>query len=151
MDFIQSHLVLITPFIAAGLAQSYKIYQKSLKHGLSWRDFTTFTYAGMPSGHTALVSSAVTIIGLMEGLYSPLFAFSFVFAMIVINDALRLRKYLGQHGEVLNDLVKDLRDDEVLELRYPKLLEKIGHTKPEVLAGGTLGIITSLISYLIFA
>jgi len=151
MEFIQSHLVLITPFVAAGIAQSYKIYRKSLKHGLSWRDFATFTYAGMPSGHTALVSSTVTIIALTEGLYSTIFAFSFVFAMIVINDALRLRKYLGQHGEVLNDLVKDLRDDSVLELRYPRLLEKIGHTKLEVIAGATLGIVISFISYLIFA
>jgi acid phosphatase family membrane protein YuiD len=37
-----------------------------------------------------------------------------------------------------------------LDQKYPHLLEKIGHTKKEVLAGSALGIVISVLAYLIF-
>jgi acid phosphatase family membrane protein YuiD len=61
-----------------------------------------------------------------------------------------LRNYLGQHGHTLNILVKDLKNDDVLDHRYPTLLEKIGHTPRQVLAGGLLGLIVSFLFYFIF-
>ncbi|MEI7620157.1 MAG: divergent PAP2 family protein [Candidatus Falkowbacteria bacterium] len=149
-EFIAHHLVLIVPFVAAATAQIIKISIKQKKQKLKIRDFFVFTYAGMPSGHSALMVSLTTITGLTEGLFSPLFAISFVIAIVIINDALRLRNYLSQHGEVLNILVKDLGNDNVLDRKYPHLLEKIGHTKKEVLAGSALGIFVSLLAYVLF-
>ncbi|MFA4942414.1 MAG: divergent PAP2 family protein [Patescibacteria group bacterium] len=149
-QFIAHHLVLLVPFVSAATAQVIKISIKQKKQKLKIRDFFVFTYAGMPSGHSALMVSLTTITGLTEGLFSPLFAISFVIAIVIINDALRLRNYLSQHGEVLNILVKDLKNDNVLDQKYPHLLEKIGHTKREVLAGSALGIIISLLAYLLF-
>ncbi len=148
--FISHHLVLLTPFVAAATAQIIKISIKQKKQKLKIRDFFVFTYAGMPSGHSALMVSLMTITALVEGLYSAEFAVSFVIAIVIINDALRLRNYLSQHGEVLNILVKDLKNDNVLDQKYPHLLEKIGHTKKEVLAGSALGIIVSLLAYVLF-
>ena len=82
-------------------------------------------YSGMPSGHSAITISLLTIVGLEEGLSSPLFAMSAILALIVIRDALGIRKYLGQHGKVLNILVKDLEDDKLVDEQYPHLLENI--------------------------
>lgn len=147
---IAQYLVLLVPFAAAATAQIIKISIKQRGRQMKIRDFFVFTYAGMPSGHSALMISMTTIVGLTQGFSSPFFAVSFVAAIVIINDALRLRSYLGQHGEVLNVLVKDLKDDDVLDKRYPHLLEKIGHTKKEVLAGCALGISVSLIAYLLF-
>lgn len=149
-EFIAHHLVLIVPFAAAATAQIIKISIKQKKQKLKIKDFFVFTYAGMPSGHSALMVSLTTITGLTEGLFSPLFAISFVIAVVIINDALRLRNYLSQHGEVLNILVKDLGNDNVLDQKYPHLLEKIGHTKKEVLAGSALGMFISLLAYVLF-
>jgi hypothetical protein len=149
-QFISHHLVLLVPFVSAATAQIIKISIKQKKQKLQIRDFFIFTYAGMPSGHSALMVSLATITGLTQGLWSPLFAVSFVLAIVIINDALRLRNYLSQHGEVLNILVKDLGNDNVLDQKYPHLLEKIGHTKKEVLAGSALGIVISVLAYLIF-
>ena len=104
----------------------------------------------MPSGHSAMVSSLAAITGLEFGLASPLFAISFIFALIVIRDALGIRQYLGQHGKVLNILVKDLRDDQMLDEDYPRLLEKIGHTPAQVAVGAAIGILISAIGYMIF-
>jgi len=143
--FLSQHLVLICPIVAFAIAQGTKVVLRTIKSGFSFRDL--FAYSDMPSGHTAVVSSLTAIVALKYGLNSPYFAISFVFATIVIVDAIGLRNYLGQHGKTLNVLVKDLKDDEFLDLSYPKLLEKIGHTPMQVLVGATIGILTSLIGY----
>lgn len=146
---MSNYIILTTPFIAAAIAQGLKIALKK-KNKMKLRDFFAFTYAGMPSGHSAFVVSLVTIMGLVEGLNSPLFALSIAFAVIVINDALKLRMYLGQQGETINILVEDLDEDQFLDQKYPKMKEKIGHTKKEVLAGSCLGVIVAIIIYILF-
>ena len=89
----------------------------------------------------------VTIAGLKGGWHSPLFALSTILAVIIIRDALGLRRYLGLHGKVLNILVKDLKEDEMLDESYPQLLEKIGHTPSQVVIGALIGLVVSLIGY----
>ena len=121
------------------------MFIKSFSHKVTWHDI--FAYSDMPSGHTAVVVALVTIFGLKLGIDSPIFAAAFVFAMIVIVDAIGLRNYLGQHGKTLNVLVKDLREDEFLDRSYPKLLERIGHTPFQVIIGGLVGAITSVVIY----
>lgn len=149
MNYIQDHIILITPVISAIVAQGLKV-SLNKRNKMKIRDFFAFTYAGMPSGHSAFVMSLITIIGLVDGFKSPLFAFSVAFAIIVISDALKLRMYLGQQGEVINILVKDLDEDKFLDQKYPKMKEKIGHTKSEVLAGSLLGIAISCLAYFLF-
>jgi len=46
---------------------------------------------GMPSGHSALVTSLATAIGLKSGFSDDLFALSLVVAAIVIYDAMNIR------------------------------------------------------------
>lgn len=142
------YLSLITPIIAAVLAQLIKQFTVK-KHRFKFKNF--FAYSGMPSGHSSVVVSLATIIALQEGLNSPIFAMSIVLAILIITDAIGLRSYLGNHGKILNVLVKDLDEDEFLDKKYPKLLEKIGHTPLQVLAGSILGFIVSYLSWLLFA
>jgi len=150
-SLIGKYIILLTPFIAAGIAQVIKIsIRQRGQRQFRIKDFFKFTYSGMPSGHTALITATVTIIGLVQGFSSPAFAFSFVIAMVIINDAVRLRNYLGQHGEILNVLVKDLKDDNVLDEKYPRLLENIGHTPKQVLVGSLIGVFTGILMYWIF-
>lgn len=148
IEYIGKHIYLICPIIAFILAQGTKVFIQSFSRKITWRH--VFAYSDMPSGHTSVVVSLVVIIGLSETAASPLFAAAFVYAMIVITDAVGLRNYLGQHGKTLNILVKDLKEDEFLDKSYPKLLERIGHTPLQVLIGGLVGALTSLIGYWIF-
>ena len=101
----------------------------------------------MPSGHSALVISLAPITGLAEGLDSSSFAISLILAVIVIRDAIGIRRYLGEHGKILNILVEDLKDDRVLDERYPHLLERIGHTPLQILAVSLIGFLVSIIGY----
>ncbi len=141
------YIFIVCPIIAFALAQGTKVLLKSFKRKLTWHDI--FAYSDMPSGHTAVVVALVVILALKRGIAAPEFAVAFVFMTITITDAIGLRNYLGQHGKTLNVLVKDLKEDEFLDNNYPKLLEKIGHTPLQVLIGGIVGAVTSVIGFLL--
>ena len=142
------YIYLICPILAFAIAQGAKVLINSRRKKIGWLDI--FAYSDMPSGHTAVVSALVAIIALRVGISSPLFAVAFVFATIVIVDAIGLRNYLGQHGKTLNVLIKDLKEDEFLDRSYSRLLEKIGHTPAQVAVGAVIGGLTSLILHWIF-
>lgn len=139
------YIYLIAPIVAFTIAQGTKIILRAFERKITWHD--TFAYSDMPSGHTAVVTAITTIIALTEGITSPMFAISFVFATIVIVDAIGLRNYLGMQGKTLNVLVQDLDEDDFLDDDYPKQLEKIGHTPIQVLVGACIGIVTSFIFF----
>lgn len=138
--------ILLLPVLSGLIAQGSKFLFKSNKMPSDWKSI--FSYSGMPSSHAAVMVSLTTIVGLVQGIDSPIFAVSFIFSFIVIRDALGIRRYLGQHGEFLNILIKDLGNDKVLDQKYPRLLEKIGHTPAQILVGGLIGLIVSLLGYL---
>ncbi len=112
--------ILITSLAAGIIAQLSKTFFKSAQTKLDWRFFSS--YSGMPSSHAAFVSALAMIVGLTEKFSSPVFAVSLVFALLVIRDALGARRYLGQHGEIINSLVRDLKKDKMLDETYPRLL-----------------------------
>ena len=143
-----TYQILLLPLAAGLLAQMCKFFIKSNRQKWDLKNITA--YSGMPSGHSAMVVSLASIIGLTQGVQSPLFAVTAILAVIVIRDALGIRRYLGQHGHMLNVLVNDLKNDEVLDAKYPRLLEKIGHTPVQVMAGSLLGLAVSLAGYWLF-
>ncbi len=140
-------MIIILPFIAGFIAQILKFFIASNNKKFDLKRI--FDYSGMPSGHAALVISLSTILYLEEGWQSNLFAISLVIAFIVIRDAIGMRRYLGRHGKILNILFKDLKEDKFIDYKYPHLLEKIGHTPAEIIAGSLIGFLTSVIGYYI--
>jgi uncharacterized protein len=144
------YLQIILPIIAFSIAQGTKFLIRSYKiKKFNWHNI--FSYSDMPSGHSAVVVSLLTIIALVNGIESAAFAISLVFTAIVITDAIGLRNYLGQHGKTLNVLVKDLREDDFLDDFYPQLLERIGHTPLQVIAGSLIGFLVSYFGYFILS
>ncbi len=137
--------ILFLPIISGLIAQVSKFFIKSNK--LTPNLKSIWAYAGMPSGHTAITISLATIIGLEQGWQSPLFAVSIIIALLTIRDALGIRRYLGRHGKILNILVKDLKEDRMLDEKYPHLLESIGHTPSQILVGALIGFLVSILGY----
>ena len=142
--------ILLAPLIASIVSQVSKLFIKANGLKFSWRSLAA--YSGMPSSHAATTVSLSTIVGLTQGFNSPLFAVSAVFTILVIRDALGLRSHIGQHGEILNALVKDLKNDQIgLMKNYPLLVEKIGHTPSEIIIGGLIGFLVSWFGYTFLA
>ena len=99
---------------------------------------------GMPSSHSATVSSLATAVAKTDGIYSTNFAIAFMFAFIVMYDASGVRRAAGEQARILNQLVNNLSENTPVYLKK-KLKELIGHTPLEVIVGGLLGILIGLI------
>ncbi len=110
-------------------------------------DFGRFVGSGgMPSSHSALVTSLATAICFIEGYKSPLFAASAVFALVVMYDAAGVRRAAGQQAKILNKIVEDWGKASYSDTEK-KLKELLGHTPKEVFAGAVLGIIIGIIRH----
>lgn len=142
--------ILIAPLAAAIIAQLGKLLIKSNSLKFDWPSISS--YSGMPSSHAAMVISLATSVGLLEGFASPLFFVCIILSFFIIRDALGLRNYIGQNGKILNDLIKDLNSNKIVGAeKYPRpLVEKVGHTPAQIIAGSLLGLLISLVSYYIF-
>jgi acid phosphatase family membrane protein YuiD len=92
---------------------------------------------GMPSSHSALVSSISTVIGFKNGIDSDLFIFSCCFALIVIRDAVGVRRSSGQQARALNELGE--RVSAKMRYQFKPVKEIQGHRPMEVLVGILLG------------
>lgn len=124
-----------------------------------WTPSIMFSTGGMPSSHSALVTALTLAFLLTEGVTSPYFAISAVFASVIIHDAIGIRREAGKHATVLNQMkdefeliVKEIskgeeKDSQVVE---KKLKELLGHEPIEAASGVLLGIILTLAYYFLF-
>jgi acid phosphatase family membrane protein YuiD len=102
---------------------------------------------GMPSGHSALVSSLATICALTHGLGSFQFGVTFVLAIIVCHDATGVRQETGKQAVMIKEIVKAFEELTSEDLPEVKLKEFVGHTPIQVFAGMLLGIINAITQY----
>lgn len=98
---------------------------------------------GMPSSHSAVVTSIATLMGKYQGVDSPIFGLALMFALVVMYDACGVRRAAGKQAKVLNEIVNTpgLSGVEI----QGKLQEALGHTPVQVFVGALIGIIAGLI------
>jgi len=144
MHFLSFYAVWLIPILVGIIAQAVKFAIYSVKHGWNFR--YAFTHGHMPSAHTALAVSLVTSVGYYEGLTSGSLAVSMVLAFIIIDDAARLRMYLGDQGRYLNMLVQKLMEQPgvIDEEKFPRLKERTGHRISEIIVGAILGFLLTI-------
>jgi len=97
---------------------------------------------GMPSSHSAVVTSLMTSIAIAEGITSTNFAITFIFGIIVMYDAAGVRRAAGKQAGILNQLIYS---NQVKVDTNEKLKELLGHTPIEVFAGAIWGIVLSIL------
>ncbi|MFP4483876.1 MAG: divergent PAP2 family protein [Spirochaetota bacterium] len=99
--------------------------------GLAWRT------GGMPSSHSSLVTAIATALGFEYGVSSPLFTLSLFYGIVVIRDALGVRRSAGLQAQALNKLGNQLK--ETYNVDFTPVEEIHGHTPSEVSVGILLG------------
>lgn len=103
---------------------------------------------GMPSSHSALVTSLATVIACKHGFESTEFALSVMFACIVMYDAAGVRRAAGKQAKVLNQIIENLGKKNINI--QEKLTELLGHTPLQVYIGALIGIVLSYGLWLIW-
>jgi acid phosphatase family membrane protein YuiD len=97
---------------------------------------------GMPSSHSALAVSIATAIALREGLNTSIFILALFFSLVVIRDALGVRRAAGLQARALNQLGKELSAR--IDVPYRPVKEVHGHNPSEVIVGSLLGFFIAL-------
>ena len=98
-----------------------------------------FSNGGMPSSHSASVMALWTAALIQEGVSSPIFAVTTLFAIIVMNDAVGVRYETGEQAKLLNRIAKKIFSGEPEQVNTG-LKEMVGHTPFQVIMGALLGI-----------
>lgn len=121
-QFIKTVIKLLTGKIAN---------MRELADVLIWRT------GGMPSSHAALVTSVCTSIGFHSGVNSDIFILALCFTMVVIRDAVGVRRSSGLQAKALNEIGKQLACQKSVKFRPVKEVQ--GHKPLEVFVGSILG------------
>jgi uncharacterized protein len=145
-DILQNH-VLLTGLAGWILAQVLKIpIDLFQSHRWNWALF--FAAGGMPSSHSALMTSTAMAVGLHYGFDTPVFGLAVAIAMVVVYDATGIRRQAGMQAQKINILVEELLKGHPIS--QDNLREVLGHTPLEALGGVLLGLAVALGLWLIW-
>lgn len=135
------YAVLIAPVIGYLAAQFIKFIFTLRKDGVRFSD--AIQSGGMPSSHSALMSSLTAAIAFTEGVDSVAFAIAAALTAVIMYDATGVRRTTGEQTEAINALRKNS------EKKVPYIHDAKGHTPLEVIAGMVTGIITGFLTVVI--
>lgn len=129
---------LVIPISAWAIAQLTKTSMALLQgKGLDFRYLVSS--GGMPSAHSAVVTSLATTVGMTQGFGSAVFGITVILAMIVMYDAAGVRQSVSQQSVVLNRIVRELRLKHSITSLEADMRELIGHTPFQVIVGAVFG------------
>ena len=133
-------LAAITSWLLSQFIKTFIGFCGSSVHSLPvFFDLLVWRTEGMPSSHSALVTALSTAIGFKQGVSSDLFIFSIFSAMIVIRDAMGVRRSSGMQAKMLNEVGAKMA--ETMNIPFKPVKEVQGHTPVEVFAGMILGVV----------
>ncbi|NLM55220.1 MAG: divergent PAP2 family protein [Firmicutes bacterium] len=130
----------MTSLVAWAIAQGLKLITWAAA-AREWNFKRLVEPGGMPSSHSAFVTSLSTAVGIELGFDSVIFALAAAFAVVVMYDASGVRRAAGRQAKVLNAILEDLNRR---ELHPERLRELLGHTPFEVLVGALLGVVVAV-------
>ena len=145
-NILQNH-VLLTGLASWILAQAFKI-PIDLIQSRHWNWALFFAAGGMPSSHSALVTSTAAAVGLHYGFDNPVFGVATALAMIVVYDATGIRRQAGMQAQKINILVEELLKGHPINQEH--LREVLGHTPLEAIGGMFLGLIIAFVLWLVW-
>lgn len=148
LALFQNHYMMVA-FSSWFVAQVVKTIIHAILNGkIVWERM--FGDGGMPSGHSATVSSLAVLAGMVHGMDSFEFAIAMVLAVIVCHDAMGVRLETGKQAVLINEMQKIVEILSKKELPEVKLKEFVGHTPSQVIAGVSIGTLNAIAYYFLF-
>ena len=135
-------------FVAAVLGWLVAQVLKTIIHMIVNKQFVAERMVGgcgMPSSHSATVCALATATGMRYGGGSFEFAVAIMLAIIVMYDAMGVRRETGIQGRVLNEMLDIFMNMGKEISAEAKLKELVGHTPLQVLMGAVLGCVIAVL------
>lgn len=145
MEILLSNRPLVAAIAGAFVAQFLKPFllwpfERKFQFGLF------ISTGGMPSSHTAMVVALCTSIFMTEGVTSLAFAMSLTFSLIIMHDAMGIRRAAGKQAEVINEwsrILAQIHADG--EFTPENLKTMLGHSFVQVLGGMVVGLTAGIV------
>ena len=103
---------------------------------------------GMPSSHSATVTSVAVATGFAAGFDSAVFAVAVFLAIIVMHDARGVRRETGKQAVVINDMLELFEQMGAGTLTPEQTLKEfVGHSPLQVAAGAILGFVVAILPH----
>lgn len=134
----EAHRLFLACIAAGVIAQGLKIILLLSKKHQHFHLKDLVVTGSMPSSHSALVTALALGTLWLEG-FSSLFLVSGVLAVIVIRDALGVRRTAGEEGKLLNAVIRKSH------FKLPPVHYSLGHTPTEVAVGVVIGVLASFL------
>lgn len=131
-------LYLLTPFMAWLVAGCLKFLINCIRS--KRLAFDLIGYGGLPSNHSAIVSSIAALIAFRDGINTPAFGVAIALAFIVILDASSLRRQVGKHASAINFINQKANLSKII------MRERIGHTRVEIFFGILVGAVVGYLA-----
>lgn len=147
MDFLRG-IAANEIFISAALGWLIAQILKTIIHTALTKSFVAERMVGsggMPSSHSSTVCALAASTYLQYGSASFEFAIAAFFAIVVMYDAIGVRRETGIQAKVLNEMIELFSHMGKGVSMEEKLKEFVGHTPLQVLAGAILGIVIAII------
>lgn len=129
---ISQLIKVLVAFVRIGRSESSRVVWR-----LAWA-------GGMPSSHSAITTSMLVMIALLEGTKSPIFGFAFVVTAIVLYDRAKLHHIYLVFIDRFPSLAAKVDKDPMLE-------DLVGHSIAEVLTGTAIGAAVAWIAWTLIA
>ena len=99
---------------------------------------------GMPSSHSATVTSVAVATGFTAGWDSPVFAVAVFLAIIVMHDARGVRRETGKQAVVINNMLEFFEKMGAGDMTPEQTLKEfVGHSPLQVAVGAVLGFVVA--------
>jgi acid phosphatase family membrane protein YuiD len=146
VDIFTNHM-LIAPIIAWAVAQVLKIFTYLIVE----KEFVLkrlVSDGGMPSAHSATVIALAVMSGWTQGFGSAAFAIAMILAVVIMRDAVGVRRESGVNASIIKLLAKrsnsNLKDGEE-HIKTDMLKELVGHTPLQVACGCIIGLLVGIL------
>ena len=138
------HMIGIAALVSALAAQVLKPFMDLIQRK-GFDVLRALDTGGMPSSHTAVVTTLTVGVAVYQGVSSPLFGISLIVSIYIIFEATGLRQEVGNQARVLNEIIEKVKETHHFDAE--ELRELVGHTWAEVIGGFALGLLVALIMY----
>lgn len=129
------------PMVAWAMAQIIKFMLAGLRGRIDFR--LLYASGGMPSAHSAAVSSLAMVALVRDGFNTQIFGLSAMVAAIVIYDSFGVRRAAGEQAVAINKLWDSITKNPYASNQ--RVREALGHKPIEVIVGVVLGVSTATI------
>jgi acid phosphatase family membrane protein YuiD len=139
-ELVNYYPYLLIPAASWAIAQLIKFSWTAFRGRIDFRQL--YASGGMPSAHSAVVTSLATTIFFLEGAHSAVFGIAVMYGGIVMYDSLGVRRASGEQAAKINSLLDDLARHKInVDEPGRRLREVLGHQPLEVAAGALLGVV----------